>query len=95
MIRNQTQSPFYYSRANTKEGRCVAHGLRLFIQDYFKLDPALSCNSESLTEALDREWYFKFRSFLSEEEKIKPDRLNLMEDEINTEMAAYISKDHQ
>ena len=43
---------FYCSRANYAEGRSVARALPLFIRDYFKLEPAFFCSSDSLTVAL-------------------------------------------
>ena len=86
---------FHYSRANSREGRSVARGLPLFIRDHFKLDPAFFCSSASLTEALDGEWSLSSRTFLSAEEKIEFDKLELMEDEINAEPEIFISKDHQ
>ena len=86
---------FYYFRASSKEGKSVTYGLPLFIRDHFKFDPVFFCNSELLTKALDGELDFEVRSFLSLENKVDFDRLNLMEDKINTETVAYISKNHQ
>ena len=31
---------FYFTKANSSEGRSVARGLPLFIEDHYKLDPA-------------------------------------------------------
>ena len=86
---------FYYSRANFMEGRSVARGMPLFIRDHLKLDPSFFCNSSALTEALEGDWDFKQRKFLSAEEKIEGDRLDEMENEANAEIEVYISKDHQ
>ena len=93
--KESTYITFYYSRASSKEGKSVTCGLPLFIRNPFKLDPVFFCNSESLTEALDGELDFEVRSYLSLENKVDFDRPNLMEDKINTETVAYISKNHQ
>ena len=86
---------FYYSRANYFEGRSVARGLPLFIKDHFLLDPAFFCTSEAITDALDGDWNFESRRFLSSDERIERERLDLMEDEVNAEREVFISKDHQ
>ena len=86
---------FYYSRANFNEGRSVARGMPLFIRDHLKLDPAFFCNSTALTEAMEGEWDYQHRKFLSSDEKIEGDRLDAMEDEANAEAEIFISKDHQ
>ena len=67
----------------------------LFIRDHLHLDPDFFCNSTALTEALEGEWDYKKRTFLSSEEKIEGDRLDAMEDEANAEVEVFISKDHQ
>jgi len=86
---------FYYSRANYTEGRSIARGLPLFIRDHFILDPAFFCTSEAITDALDGDWNFELRKFLSSDERIERENLDLMEDEVNAEPEVFISKDHQ
>ena len=86
---------FYFTKANIKEGRSIARGLPLFIRDHFKLDPAFFCTSEALTLALSGEWDYASRKFLSADEKLESDRLDLMEAEANAETEVFISKDQQ
>ena len=47
---------FYFTKANFHEGRSIARALPLFIQDYFKLNPAFICRSGSIAQALEGEW---------------------------------------
>ena len=86
---------FYFTRANTVEGRGLARGLSLFIWDYFKLDPSFFCDSCAITVALDSKWNYTERKFLSVEEKMEMYRLDQMEDEVNADPEIYISKDQQ
>ena len=48
-----------------------------------------------MTEAMESDWYYKTRKFLSSDEKIETGRFDLMEDEINIESEIFISKDYQ
>lgn len=86
---------FYYTKANYSEGRSIARGLPLFIRDHFRLDPSFFCSSEALTTALAGDWNYNSRSFLSAEEKVENDKLDLMEAEACAENEQFISKDQQ
>ena len=86
---------FIFTKASFLEGRSIARGLPLFIRDYFKLDPAFFCNSEALTSALEGSWDFATRKFLSADEKIECEHLDMMEAEANAEAEEFISKDQQ
>ena len=86
---------FHFTKANASEGRSVARGLPLFIRDYFGLEPAFFCTSAALTEAMDGDWQYAERKFLSAQEKMEIDRLDDMEEEVNAVQVQYISKDHQ
>ena len=72
---------FYCSRANYAEGRSIARALPLFIRDYFKLEPAFFCSSDSLTVSLNGDWNFLTRVFQTAEEKPKNEGLDNMENE--------------
>ena len=67
----------------------------MFIRDHFKLDPAFFCTSDALTTALNGEWDFDSRQFISAEEKIESDKLDLMESEAQAEYEPFLSKDQQ
>ena len=77
------------------EGRSEARGLPLFIRGHFKLDPAFFCSSDFPTDALNGDWDFSTRKYLSSEEKIERDILDEMEDEANAEVEICIFKDQQ
>ena len=49
---------FYFTKANSSEGRSVARGLPLFIEDHYELDPAFFCTSEALAEARGGSWQY-------------------------------------
>ena len=91
----QKSVTFHFTKANASEGRSVARGLPLFIRDYFRLEPAFFCTSAALTEALEGDWNYDTRKFLSAQEKMEIDRLDDMEEEVNAVQVQYISKDHQ
>ena len=93
--RDSKSTTFYFTKANSSEGRSVARGLPHFIRDYFKLEPDFFCTSTALTEAMEGDWTFATRKFLSAQEKIETDRLEDMDGEVNAVPVAYISKDHQ
>ena len=93
--RDSKSTTFYFTKANAPEGRSVARGLPHFIRDFFKLEPAFFCTSTALTEAMDGDWTFSTRKFLSAQEKMEIDRLEDMDEEVNAVPIAYISKEHQ
>ena len=95
IIPNKNSYTFYYTRANSDEGRSIARGLPLFIRDYFKLDPAFFCTSDAITSALAGDWDYESRKFLSAAEKIEADKLDLMEIEALADHDPFISKDQQ
>ena len=86
---------FHFTKANASEGRSVARGLPQFIRDHFHLEPAFFCTSTALTEAMEGDWTFETRKFLSAQEKLEIDRLDDMEEEVNAVPVEFISKDHQ
>ena len=69
IIPNKKSWAFYFTKANSQEGRSIARGLPLFIRDHFKLDPSFFCTSEALSLAMEGSWDYKKRKFLSASEK--------------------------
>ena len=59
------------------------------------MEPAFFCSSNALTEALEGEWNYNSRSFLTSAEKEERTRLDFMEDQANAEVQEFISKDQQ
>ena len=86
---------FYYTRVNYTEGRSVVRALSLFIRDYLKVDPTFFLDLEAITSALNGEWDYATRKFMSTEEKMECNRLDTMKDEVNAEVEVYISKYQQ
>ena len=73
----------------------MARGLPLCIRDHFNLDPYFFCSSDSITEALNWDWDFSARKYLSSKKRIERDRLDEMDDKVNAEVKMLISKDQQ
>ena len=95
IVPDRNSYTFYYTKANFHEGRSIARGLPLFIRDHFRLDPAFFCDSDLITSTLEGEWSYKERRFLSANEKLESDKLDLMEIEALAEAPEFISKDQQ
>ena len=95
IIPNKNTVTFYYTRANFNEGRSITRGLPLFIRHRFQLDPAFFCSSEALTGALEGEWDYNSRKFLSANEKLETDKLEAMKSEALAEYDPFISKNQQ
>ena len=92
---DQRSVTFHFTKANASEGRSVARGLPHFIRDHFGLEPDFFCTSAAMTEAMDGDWHFSTRKFLSAQEKMEMDRLDDLEEEVNAVPMQFISKDHQ
>ena len=86
---------FYYTKANSSEGSSVARALPLFIRDYYKKSPDFFCDSELVRSALEGEWNFSSRRFLSADEKEENQRLEEIEDAALAEVEIFISKEQQ
>lgn len=95
IIPHKSSWSFYFTKANYQEGRSIARGLPLFIRDHFHLDPAFFCSSEALSLAMEGDWNYDSRKFLSATEKQEYDKLDLMEAEACAETEAHIGKDEQ
>ena len=93
--RDSKSITFHFTKANASEGKSVARGLPHFIRDFFQLDPAFFCTSTALTEAMEGDWNFTSRKFLSAQEKMEIDRLEDMDEEVNAVPISFISKEHQ
>ena len=86
---------FYYTKANSSEGRSVARALPLFIRDFFKLPPDFFCDGDFIQSSTDGEWDATKRTFLSSDEKEEIDRLDDMENMAIAEVEVFVSKDQQ
>ena len=58
----------------------------------FKLDPAFFCYLESITEALEGDWKYVARTFLSCKEEMEADRLDQMEDKSMPSQRSILQK---
>jgi hypothetical protein len=95
IIPDKSTFTFYFTKANYHEGRSIARCLPLFIRDYFNLDPAFFCSSEAIAQAMEGEWDFQTRTFLSATEKIEEDKLEGLECLALAEKDSFISKDQE
>ena len=86
---------FYYTKANSSEGSSVARAIPLFIRDFYKKAPEFYCDGTSIQAAMEGDWDFKTRKFLSADEKEELDRLDEMEDAALAEVEVFVSKDQQ
>ena len=93
--RSNKSIEFFYTKANSNEGRSVARGLPLFIRDYYKKPPGFFCDSDFIQSTLDGDWDLEKRNFLSSDEKEERERLDEMEDAAIAEVQMFVSKDHQ
>ena len=65
------------------EGKSVARGIPILIQDYLNLDSAFFCSFNVLTEVLNGDWNFATREFHITDEKVENYRLEDLENEMN------------
>ena len=72
IIPHKSSWSFYFTKVNYQEGRSIARGLPLFIRDHFKFDPAFICSSEAISLAMEGDWNYNNRKFLSAAENKNP-----------------------
>ena len=97
IVPNQTAKNvvFYFSKSNEEEARSVVRALPLFIKDYFGLEPSFFCSSDAIADAMEGDWNYDLRTFLTLEEKDEQDKFEDMEDMVNATKEVFISENHQ
>ena len=93
--KSDASATFYYSRANSKEGRSCAQALPALIRDELRLDPHFFCNSEFIADVQAGHWDPTKRLFQTQEEKDECDQLAEFEDQAEAEVVEYVSPEHQ
>ena len=92
------QTTFQFPAYNENEASSILRALPLFLRDFFQLDITTTqyCRSQHLAAAMNGEWQFERRTFLSPQdlkEKVQFENLQLVAQA--TMQPTFISPDHQ